>query len=707
MRLTIRALAAATLMFLAPGAASPQTATLVADRISVAGDGALVAKGHVEVTYEGTRLTATRVRYDRAGEVLTIDGPLVLTEGDDTFILASSAELSSSLRDGILTSARLVLDREVQLAAAQIDRKDDRYTRLSRVAASSCEICDGEAPLWEIRAKRVIRDEKEQQLYFDNAQLRVMGVPVFYVPSLRLPDPSLQRSAGFLVPRIRARTGLGTGVVAPYFLPFGDHADLTFSPYVSSSTTTLGALFRQELRHGTLSFEGAVSKDDIEPDYTRAYLFARGELNLPRDFTLGFDLELVSDDSYLYDYGITERDRLTSGVDLSRVRGDQWLRVEALSLRTLRSSELATADEIPSRLLDFGVSQRVLEDPFWGQAWLGLSGSALNRTSDADGVGRDLHRISGEIDWETSRILGSGLVASAGAALALDHYMIEQDSSFPDTADRILPQAAISLAWPLQRNGAGGVRYLVEPKVQLAWSETGGDDDIPNEDSTEVEFDEGNLFALSRYPGVDAREIGLRTNLGLTWTRYDPDGWSLGVTAGRIVRFDERNQFAGGTGISGGLSDWLVGGVLKIDDRLNLVSRTLIDDNLDISRSETRLAWSDNRVTLEGTHLWRGADASDGRPDDISELALDGSYRLDEFWTTDGELRFNADEGKTTRASLGVRYENECIAVGLSLSRRFTSSTNVEPVTDIDLRVSLTGFGTGGDPRRARRSCSG
>ncbi len=707
MRRTIRALAAAALMVLAPGAATPQTATLVADRISLAGDGALVAEGHVEVTYEGIRLTATRVRYDRAGEVLSIDGPLVLTEGGDTIILASSAEMSSSLRDGILTSARLVLDREMQLAAARIDRKDGRYTRLSRVAASSCEICDGEAPLWEIRARRVIRDEQEQQLYFDNAQFRVMGVPVFYVPSLRLPDPSLKRSAGFLVPGIRSRTRLGTGVVTPYFLPFGDHADLTFSPFISGATTTLGAAYRQELAHGTLSFDGALSSDDIEPDNTRAYLFARGEFDLPRDFTLGFDLELVSDDSYLYDYGITERDRLTSGVDLSRVRDDQWVRAEALSLRTLRSSELATADEIPSRLLDFGISQRVLEDPVWGQAWLGLSGSALHRTSNADGVGRDLRRITGDLNWETSRILGAGFVASAEAGLMLDHYVIDQDSSFPDTADRILPQAAISLAWPFQKNGAGGLRYLVEPKVQLVWSEIGGDSSVPNEDSTEVEFDEGNLFALSRYPGIDAREIGLRTNLGLTWTRFDPDGWSLGVTAGRIVRFDQRAQFAGGTGIAGGLSDWLVGGVLKFDDRLNLVSRTLIDDNLDISRSETRLAWSDDRVTLEGTHLWRGADPTDGRPDDISELALDGSYRLDEFWTTDGGLRFNADEGKTTRASLGVRYANECIAVGLSLSRRFTSSTNVEPVTDIDLRVSLTGFGTGGDPRRARRSCSG
>lgn len=706
MRPLLRALAAALMLLAAPLAAAAQTATLVADRIRVEADGALVAEGNVEVTYKAARLTARRVRYDREGDLLTIEGPLVLSEGPDTIILASSAELSPELRAGILTSARLVLDRQLQLAAAQIERSGDRFTRLSRVVASSCEVCEGAAPLWEIRARSVIRDELEQQLYFDEAQLRVMGLPVFYLPRLRLPDPSLDRATGFLVPSVRSRTGLGTGVVAPYFVTLGDHADLTFSPYLSGSTTTLGAVFRQELRHGRLSFEGALSQDDIRPDATRAYLFSEGAFDLPRDFTLSFDLELVSDDAYLYDYDITERDRLTSGVQLSRVRDDQWVLAEALSFRTLRARDVGSERELPSELLDFGMSQRLFEDPLWGQAWAGISGTTLNRRSTTPGAGRDVSRVSGTLDWETSHVLGPGFVAGAEAGLAFDHYTVREDPSLPGAAQRVTPQAAVSLAWPLARDGAGGVRHLLEPMVQLVWSDTSGDE-VPEEDSAGVEFDEGNLFAFSRYPGVDERETGLRANLGVTWTRFDPDGWSLGLTAGKIVRFEDKGQFAADTGIGGGLSDWLVAGTLRIDDRLDLLTRTLVDDNLDIRRSETRLAWRDDRVTLAGTHLWRAADASEGRPDDLSELTLDGRYRLDRSWTALGDWRFNADEGKTTRAGVGLRYENECMAVDLSLSRRFTSSTNVEPVTDIDLRVSLTGFGTGGDPRAARRSCSG
>ncbi len=159
----------------------------------------------------------------------------------------------------------------------------------------------------------------------------------------------------------------------PYFIRLGDHADLTFAPYLSSATRTLEARYRQEVRNGTLSFEGAVSDDDIRPGKTRAYLFAEGVFALPRDFTLEFDLELSSDDSYLFDYGYSEQDRLDSGVVISRVRDDQTLRGAATSFRTLRASEATIVQELPNKLLEFDISQRLARDPML-RTGLGLGG---------------------------------------------------------------------------------------------------------------------------------------------------------------------------------------------------------------------------------------------------------------------------------------------------------------------------------------------
>lgn len=701
-----RELALAAWLGVMASTAAAQTASLVADSLIINADTTLIAEGNVEVFYDGARLTAQRVTYDRRNDSLTIEGPLVLSDGGDAIVFADSAALDADLTDGILRSARLVLDRQLQIAAAQISRSGGRYTRLSRTVASSCEICEpGGVPVWEIRASEVIRDELEQQLYFENAQLRVAGVPVFYIPRLRLPDPGLRRATGVLVPELETRSRLGTGMKVPYFIRLGDHADLTFTPYLSSSTTTLEGRYRQAFSTGDVSFEGAVSRDDIRPDATRGYLFAEGAFDLVRDFTLNFDLELVSDTSYLLDYGYSEKDRLDSAISVNRTRDGQIARAELTSFRTLRASEIAITNELPNELGELDFRERFYSDPVFGQAWFTLGGLALRRPSDTPDLGRDVTRLSAALDWNADTTLPSGIVGTATARVAFDQYFVAQDTVFDDTF-RTAPAASVSLALPLERLGADGARYLLEPAVQLAWADVYGDP-APNEDSTLVEFDEGNLFALSRFPGQDRTEEGLRANLGLGWTRYDPAGWSLGVTVGRVYRFDAPDQFGPDTGLAGTASDWLAALHYRLGSQLGVTSRLLIDDNLDVNTSETRLNLNTGRTTLAGSYLFRAAEPLEARFEDVSELALDGGYRINDFWTARADWRFEADAGRTTEAGLGIEYENECVGVDLSLSRRFTSSSNVEPATDVALRVFLTGFGTGGEARRARRRCGG
>lgn len=685
---------------------SAQEATLVADSVEIRADSTLIAEGNVEVFFDGARLTASRVTYARTGDTLTIDGPMILSLGDEAVILADSAELDTDFTDGIIESARLVLDRELQIAAAEIARAGGRFTRLTRAVASSCEVCtSGSPPLWEIRASRIVRDELERQLYFDDAQLRIVGVPVFYIPRLRLPDPSLRRATGFLVPEFEQRSRLSTGVRIPYFIRLGDQADLTLRPYVSSATTTLESVYRHELGNGSLRFEGAVSRDDIIVGDTRAYLFAEGQFDLPRDFTLDFDAELVSDTAYLLDYGYSSKDRLDSALSVNRTRNTQTVTAGITSFRSLRASEIALTDELPNELIEAELRQRLFADPRWGQAWLSFGAIGVQRPSNAPGVGRDVSRLSADLAWSADATFAAGFVGKAEARVDFDQYIVSEDPAFDDTT-RVSPAAGVSLGWPLARTDAQGARHLLEPQVQLAWAET-SNENVPNEDSTTVEFDEGNLFALSRFPGSDRIEEGLRANLGVSWTRYDPDGWSLGLTVGRVLRFDSPEQFGADTGLAGSASDWLLSANYRLTDAVAFWSRALIDDNLEVNVSETRLSVRQRRAFLEGSYLFRAAEPLEGRFDDISELALDGSLIIDDNWTASADWRFEGDAGRTTQAGIGVKYENECIGVDLSLSRRFTSTATVEPATDIALRVFLAGFGTGNDGRRARRSCGG
>ncbi|MFN4172754.1 MAG: LPS-assembly protein LptD, partial [Pseudorhodobacter sp.] len=92
--------------------AAQDLATLIADRVALDGKDRLIAQGSVEVFHQGRRLRASRILYDRATDRLLIEGPIVLTEGTGTLIVADQDDLAADLTDGVLQSARLVLNRQ-------------------------------------------------------------------------------------------------------------------------------------------------------------------------------------------------------------------------------------------------------------------------------------------------------------------------------------------------------------------------------------------------------------------------------------------------------------------------------------------------------------------------------------------------------------------------------------------------------------------
>ncbi|WP_444462999.1 LPS-assembly protein LptD [Rhodobacter capsulatus] len=697
-----------------PGQAVPlysDAATLLADRIEVTGSDRLIASGNVEVYWHEHRLTADRITYDKATDRLAIEGPIRLVQPGATgsVILADTAELSRDLQNGVLTGARMVLSRELQLAANRIERQDGTRTVLREVVASSCRICitDPE-PLWEIRARTITHDTATRQLMFDGAQFRAMGVPLLWLPRLRMPDPTVERMSGVLRPTLRTTSLLGPGLKVPYFLTFGPSADLTVTPYLSANyTRTLGLRYRQALRAGSFELEGALSRDSIREGETRGYLFGTGRFALPADFTLGLQLRTVSDPSYLLNYDVTEDDRLWSGMTLDRVRRDELIRSKIGNTHSLRDGESNQTEPMRSA------------DAVWTRVWRpGLIGGELSfegslhahwRASDAttDGPdadlaadGRDMTRLSGVAEWRRNWLLGGGVLAALEGELALDAIAVRQDARYAGETLRALPSLGVELRWPLVKS-EGRAAQVIEPVAQIIWSGKSLKT-LPDEDSLLTEFDEGNLFDFSRYPGGDRRERGTRANLGLSWTRHDASGWSLGLTAGRVIRLDDLGEFAPGSGLSGTSSDWLIATHLRTAGGLVLSNRALVGDDLGFDRDELRLAYLGDRAQLAAGYLWMLETAPIAK---TSELLFESDWQLRRGWSASFDTRYDLVADRAAKASLGLQYSNECVTVDLSLSRRFTSSTSVEPETGFGLSVALAGFGAGSGGNRTERVC--
>lgn len=699
------------------GSASPgglmaqEAATLIADRLEIAADSRLIAEGSVEVFYQGRRMTAERIVFDQSTDQLRIEGPIRLTDEDgSTVIVAAQADLSSDLTEGILQSARVVLNQQLQMAAAQMVRSEGRYLQLDNAVASSCKVCAGSTtPLWEIRARRVLHDQTAQQIYFDHAQLRVAGVPLLYIPRLRIPDPTLDRSTGFLMPTFTNRTDLGTGVTLPYFVAIGPSRDLTFSPTLTTSgAKALEVRYRQAFETGNIAISGTLARDDIQPNNTRGYVVADGVFRLPRGYRLAFHGEAVSDDAYLADYGISDTDRLTNTIQVDRVRRDEYIAARIINFDTLRAGDFPSAT--PYLVTDSTYIQRFQLGALGGEGALRFGSHTHTRQSsnpldgaDPDDIseGSDMQRLSIGADWRKDWVTTNGVVLAALGEVRLDTFNISDDATYGGSPSRLYGAGAVEFRWPWVRAGADGVAQVIEPVAQLVWSDDDGDL-IPNEDSRLVEFDESNLFSLNRFPGTDVVETGLRANLGVSWTRIDPAGWTMGVTAGRVFRDAPATGFSNASGLSGSTSDWLLAVTAETADGLNFAGRVITDDDLTVTRGEVLAEYGSPQVWINTGYIWSIADLAESRPSRVSDLVLGGGYQISPGWqaTAAGRYDFEADSYRS--ADFGVSFKNECLLVDLSLSRRFTSSTTVRPGTTVDLSVELLGFGGGTEAGPAR-----
>jgi LPS-assembly protein len=717
MALRAVALAVCVALFLAPVCAraqAPGPALLVADSLVLDGDGRLIATGAVEAFYDGITLSAARIVYDRATDRLEIEGPVRLTDTDGRVtLLADAATLDPGLQNGLLTGARAVLDNQLQIAAVAAERIDGRYTVLDRVALSSCQVCDdGRPPLWQIRAQRVVHDQEARQIYVDAAQLRVLDLPVAYIPRLRLPDPTLARARGFLVPTLRSSSLLGLGVKLPYFVPIGPHQDITLTPYLSAQTRTLEYRYRRALRTGRIEVEGAVGTDTLGRDGARGYVFATGAFGLPRDFRLSFDLKAVSDAAYLNDYGISSTDRIDSTLALSRTRRDTLIDARAVYVESLRDS--TDNDTQPSGILDIRTERRLFPARIGGELRLAAEAHGHRRASqndtdgpdaDSDADGRDVTRLSAEARWQNRWTLPVGLRAGLTTHLWADRIVTRQDAAAEPLVSRLTPGAAAELRWPLARTGPGGGRTLLEPVVQLGWI-GGTRPGNANDESSRVEFDEASLLDTSRFPSGDRRDHGTTLAAGLRWAHQAPQGWQAALTLGQVWRETPDADYTQSSGLSGTESDLLVAGRFANENGLSILARGLFGTDGDFNKAEARADWTTRRLDLGASYVLLLSDPAETRDRTQSEWSLDAGYRINSRWATATDWRYDLADRRLDRVGLGLQYRNECVEVALSATRRLASSTNLDPSTDFSLTVALLGFSTGGSAKETLRSCS-
>lgn len=677
--------------------------TMTADNVSYnRATGVLSASGQVVVIFNKTRLEAESISYDRTTGQIEAVGPLRITDPSGAVFTATMASLNADLSAGIIQEARLLLSNRFQISAAEIRRSSDRFNILYRTVGSTCTVSPGApVPIWQIRSKRIIHDTIAKRLYFEDARFEVLGVPIAFIPNLRLPDPSVQRATGLLYPQIISSNIYGYGLKMPYFVTFGDNADATITPFATTSGAFLiEAEYRRRTINGALNIHGAFALRGSANDTGDFFLKSDVSFTLPRDFELYLDLSLTRDDAFMRRYGYDKTDRLVSQAGLRRFTPNTLFEGGALFFQSLRDGEVDAQVPFALPLITY---RHTWQEPLTGGR-VGVNASTVGLFRRA---GRDVARLSASVDWRKDWAAPLGVRATTFAKVQGDIYRVWNDINFNNTPlFRLTPSIGTDVSLPLSKSTKSGALLVLSPVAQFIYTpELAFNNTVPNEDSLQVEFDETNLFGLSRFPGQDQIETGFRANVGLSYRRYDPSGWTLGVDIGQVYRASANTQFSTGSGLSGQNSDILAAVSFELPPKYRLISRLLVAPGVGIRRAETEAVLSLNRLNLDATFVYLAADVVADSPIDRSEANIALNYKISDKWSTSASLRRDLLADENIFGKIGLVYANECVEVAVSLSRRFTTSNNIPPDTNFDVSVKLAGFGGGTPSRQQAGTC--
>jgi LPS-assembly protein len=582
------------------------------------------AVGNVQIYYSGSTLEADRVIYDQKTKRLHAEGNVRVTDADGKITYGQIVDLSDNFRDGFVDSLRLDLPEQTRVASSRAQRTSGNFTVFENAIYTACEPCKdnpSKPPEWQVKAARIIHDQGEKMLYFEDARIEFSGVPLAYMPYFSAPDPTVKRKTGFLMPLISTSSLYGAGMSIPYYWALAPDYDVTFSPMV---TTRQGPLlqgeWRQRLVNGSYNIRAAgifqldrqqfVKAGDTPGDRNfRGSIESSGQFSLSDKWIWGWDTTVLTDKTFLTDYRLSQfsanYDTLSMVLRspdyaLSQLylagRGDRsYFDARAMYFYGFSSSD--AQGQIPVVLPvidhDYTVDEPIVGgelsfhnnltsitrqsanfDPISSKAI--NSGLCTLNTADPSavnptncvlrGVPGTYTRFSTELDWRRTFIDPYGQMFTPFFSLRGDVAAV-QISGQPGVSNyinagntdiaRAMPTAGLEYKYPFISVQSWGTQ-TIEPIAQVILRPSETQiNALPNEDAQSLIFDDSNLFKVNKFSGWDRVEGGSRVNAGIQYIAQFNRGGNINLLFGESYQMFGRNSFAAGGLTNTGLNSGL------------------------------------------------------------------------------------------------------------------------------------------------------
>lgn len=268
-----------------------------------------VHEGNVDARIGTYRLQADKVTVYEAINKVIAEGNVVFDQGDQQRITGSRAEWNYRTKTGFFLNSTGFSNQTQD--GTRIYFTADRVEKVSldTIVATNVQItaCDEDVPKWSFHAKRaMIKTGDWVRVYVPD--LRIKGVPIFYLPYASVSLKQRDRASGFLTPTFGGSGAKGFRISNSYYQTLGRSADITLrSDIYAKRGLGMGADLRTRgnsrsyLNLGFFLVKDRIfghSADADHPDQGGSSFYAEGVHYFPNGFIAAADVNVTSSLAY-------------------------------------------------------------------------------------------------------------------------------------------------------------------------------------------------------------------------------------------------------------------------------------------------------------------------------------------------------------------------------------------------------------------------
>jgi LPS-assembly protein len=666
----------------------------------------VTATGGVQIYYNRYKMVAQRVQYDQKSGRVMATGNIELIEPGGSRVYAEQMDVTDSFGEGFINALRVETTDNTRLAAESAERQPGDLMVLNNTVYTACLPCaqtPGKAPLWQVKAQRVVRNGQTHTIRLENAQFELFGLPIGRLPfAIEVPDETVERKSGLLFPQYSASDNLGFGVTVPYYHVFSPSMDATLSPtYYSNQGLLLQGEIRNKFETGehTFRFAGIHQNDPeaFDPNTSdraadnRLMAASKGEFKINPRWTFGWNVMTQSDNNFSRTYKLTGvgGGTFTNDIYLTGLGTRNYFDLHNYYFNIQDDTYSNTAEQqqaIVYPSLDY--TYYAPEPILGGELSVTSNITNLSRREDDwyregttnrfPGLEGSYSRLTVEAEWKRTFNTLDGLLLTpilAARGDGIRHtgsgtpgpYFGDMESEGAN--GRYMLTAGLEARYPILLTTENS-SHIIEPIAQIfARPDEQMAGGLPNEDAQSFVFDATSLFERDKFSGFDRVEGGTRANVGLRYTGTFANGIGVRSIVGQSYQIAGENSFAtedlvqagANSGLETRRSDYVAMAAVDLPLGLTIGANARFDEKtFAIKRTDASLSYTTPRVSGSLVYTQVDAQPEYGSDDAQDVLKHSMSFRINENWALAGTATWDLADKELVRRGIGISYADEC-----------------------------------------------